>query len=179
MQNRFLIVLMVVSISCRARQETPASAPLPPAQTTSSSQAAQDTASKNKPRSTDPCSWLSIQEGAELLGVSAADLQTQKTEHACSYFAANLPNEKKVQVYFEVQDGPAFYDKYVQDKDANAVTGVGDRAVAVPYTLADGLVAAVKGGRSVVVRVNITPPPTTAKLREKAVEATKKIVSRM
>jgi hypothetical protein len=139
---------------------------------------AESTAPKEEARSADPCSWLSVQEGADILGVSAADLKTKKYDHDCSY-AAYLPNEKTGTVYFEVQDGPALFDKYSQDKYANAVTGVGDRAVAIPETLADGVVAAVKAGRSVMVRVNIFPPSPPLEVREKAVAAAKKIVSRM
>jgi hypothetical protein len=82
-----------------------------------------------------------------------------------------------IRVSFELEAGTAWYDHVAQVQGATPVTGLGDRAVSSGEWAAMTDVAAVKGGRTLAVR--LTLPGPAAERGEKAVAIAKKIIGKI
>lgn len=158
---RVLIACAVIA-ACGPGRKDEARAPAPPAAPASSTATATATA----PPARNGCSYLTEAQATTALGQPSRYRPRQPTTAACTIEPASGDVFHGTTVDYRVTQGTAQFDFFAAQKDAQKITGLGDRAVWLSAGKTRGNLAVIRG--STVVSLTITDLSGHRQLEQKA-----------
>jgi hypothetical protein len=155
---RVLIVCAVIA-ACGPGRKDEARGPAAPASSTA-------TATPTPPAARNGCSYLSEAQATAALGQPSRYRPRQPTPAACTIEPASGDVFHGTTVDYRVTQGSAQFDFIAAQKDAQKITGLGDRAVWLSAGKTRGNLAVIRG--TIVVSLTITDLSGHRQLEQKA-----------